>query len=91
MKKLGIEYDIDYIDGSGYSKWDCQYWKAKIIMEKLQKHEKTIIWCDVDDGFVSKPNIPDDKYDFGYVVNPKKKYRNFNYLTNSGYLLTNQE
>jgi len=87
MKSLGIPYDLEYIEPikpNNPSKWllneqrkkrDTGRIRAKFLIRKLEEHKKTIMWIDCDDKLKGKPELPNNKYDVGFVQ--PKKNKNF--------------
>lgn len=80
MQVLDIPYDIEYIDPlpiqkPKFRKKATTRLRGMFMYDKLFEHSKTVIWMDCDDGFLSKPAIPDSDFDVGFLKNvlPSKK------------------
>jgi hypothetical protein len=68
-EKLGLEYEISEVPNLGTWQDNCCY-KAKFILEKLEEHQRPLIWTDVDSVIFKTPTmLLDCKADCALRVN----------------------
>lgn len=58
-KKFGLEYDIVAVPTRGSWSANCCY-KPEFLLEKLEQHQRPLIWTDADSIFVQKPLLFDE-------------------------------
>lgn len=56
LDTLSIPYDIEGIEFERKQRRFKVLHKPKFIKKMMDKHDKTVIWCDCDDGFRNSPD-----------------------------------
>lgn len=60
-KKFGLEYDIVSVPNLGSWSANCCY-KPTFLLEKLEKHQRPLVWTDVDSVIVKDPVLFNECY-----------------------------
>lgn len=68
-KELNLDYYVDELKFDGMDYWQITRQKPQFILQCLERFKETVVWVDIDDTIIAKPEHLD--CDIGFQIFPK--------------------